>query len=393
MPPARRIYLDNAATSWPKPEAVYLAVDRFQRDIGAAAGRGSYREALESGRIVETARAGVARLIAAGDPRQIVFTSCGTDSLNTALHGFLGRGDHVVTTTVEHNSVLRPLRGLEERSGVSVTRVACDSLGLVDPADIRLALRPETKLIAVIHASNVTGAIQPVAEIGRIARNRGAAFLVDAAQTLGHLPLSVDELMIDLLAAPAHKGLLAPLGTGILYVRSGLEPSVCSFRQGGTGTRSEEDRQPDGMPDKFESGNLNVAGLAGLAAAIDFLEARGLAAIRRHEVDMLDRFLNGLRELAGVCAFGPRDLESRAGVVSLRIEGYDPQEVAAVLDGSYGIQVRPGLHCAPLVHKSIGTFSAGGTVRFSFSPFTTADEIDAALSSLQEIVRAASGSA
>lgn len=388
--PERRIYLDNAATSWPKPEAVYLAVDRFQRDIGAAAGRGSYREALESGRIVETARAGVARLIAAGDPRRIVFTSCGTDSLNTALHGFLGPGDHVVTTAAEHNSVLRPLRELEERSEVSVTRVACDAAGFVDPDDIRVALRPQTKMIAVIHASNVTGAIQPIAEIGRIARNRGAAFLVDAAQTLGHLPLSVDELMVDLLAAPAHKGLLAPLGTGVLYVRSGVEPSVRSFRQGGTGTRSEEDRQPDGMPDKFESGNLNVAGLAGLAAAIDFLEARSLAAIRRHELDLLDRFLNGIRGLAGVSAFGPPDLERQAGVVSLRIEGYDPQEAAAVLDGSYGVQVRPGLHCAPLIHKAIGTFSGGGTVRFSFSPFTTTDEIDTAVTALQEIARAAS---
>jgi cysteine desulfurase family protein len=389
--PERRIYLDNAATSWPKPEAVYLAVDRFGRDIVAAAGRGLYREALESGRIVETARSGVARLIAAGDPRQIVFTSCGTDSLNTAVHGFLGPGDHVVTTAAEHNSVLRPLRELEERSGVSVTRVACDASGLVDPDDIRLALRPQTKMIAVIHASNVTGTIQPVAEIGRIARNRGAAFLVDAAQSLGHLPLSVDELMVDLLAAPAHKGLLAPLGTGVLYVRSGVEPSVRSFRQGGTGTRSEEDRQPDGMPDKFESGNLNVAGLAGLAAAIDFLEARSLAAIRRHELELLDRFLSGIRGLAGVTAFGPADLERRAGVVSLRIEGYDPQEAAAVLDGSYGVQVRPGLHCAPLIHKAIGTFSGGGTVRFSFSPFTTTDEIDTAVTGLREIARAASG--
>ncbi len=389
--PERRIYLDNAATSWPKPEAVHLAVDRFGRDIGAAAGRGSYREALESGRIVETARSGVARLIAAGDPRQIVFTSCGTDSLNTAVHGFLGPGDHVVTTAAEHNSVLRPLRELEERSGVSVTRVACDATGLVDPDDIRLALRPETKMIAVIHASNVTGAIQPVAEIGRIARNRGAAFLVDSAQTLGHLPLSVDELMVDLLAAPAHKGLLAPLGTGVLYVRSGVEPSVRSFRQGGTGTRSEEDRQPDGMPDKFESGNLNVAGLAGLAAAIDFLEARSLAAIRRHELELLDRFLHGIRGLAGVTAYGPADLDRRAGVVSLRIEGYDPQEAAAVLDGSYGVQVRPGLHCAPLIHKAIGTFSGGGTVRFSFGPFTTTDEIDAAVTGLREIAQAASG--
>jgi cysteine desulfurase / selenocysteine lyase len=391
MSPTPRIYLDNAATSWPKPEAVYQAVDRFQREIGAAAGRGSYAEALESGRLVETARAGVARLIAAGDPRRIIFTSSGTDGLNLALHGFLGPGDHVVTTTAEHNSILRPLRELEERSGVTVTRVDCDAAGQVDPDDMRKAIRSETKLVAMIHASNVTGSLQPAAEIGRIAHERGAALLIDAAQTVGHLPISVDELGVDLLAAPGHKGLLGPLGTGVLYIRPGLEASLRSFRQGGTGTRSEEDRQPESLPDKYEAGNLNVAGLAGLAAAIEFLETRGISAIRRHELKLLERFLAGLKQIQGVTVSGPKKIDDRVGVVSLRVEGYDPQEVAAVLDATYGIQVRPGLHCAPLMHKAIGAFAGGGTVRFSFSPFTTADEIDAALTSLREIALAVIG--
>ncbi len=385
MSSPRRIYLDNAATSWPKPESVYQAVERFQRDVGAAAGRGAYAEALASGRLVDSARAAVSRLIAAGDPRRIVFTHNGTDSLNLAIHGFLEAGDHVVTTAAEHNSVLRPLRELENHGGVSVTRIACDAAGQVDPEDIRRAMTANTKLVAIVHASNVTGAIQPVAEVGQIAREHGAAFLVDAAQTLGHLPISVDEMFVDMLAAPGHKGLLGPLGTGVLYVRPGIESRLKSVRQGGTGTRSEEDCQPPSLPDKYESGNANVPGLAGLAAGVEFIEARGLLAIRRHDLALTERFLDRVRSAPQIQVFGPTQLAERVGVVSLRVEGYDPQEVAAVLDASHGIQVRSGLHCAPLIHRAIGTLAAGGTVRFSFSPANTLEEIDIAASALIEI--------
>jgi cysteine desulfurase/selenocysteine lyase len=390
MSPPHRIYLDNAATSWPKPEAVYQAVDRFQREIGAAAGRGSYADALEAGQLVDRARAGVTRLIGAGDPRRIVFTNSGTDGLNLALHGWLEPGDRVVTTAAEHNSVLRPLSELERRQGVRVTRIACDAAGRVDPDDLRKEMAPDTKLVAVIHASNVTGAIQPLAEIGRIAHEHGAALLVDAAQSLGHLPISVDELAIDLLAAPGHKGLLGPLGTGIVYVRPGCESRLRSFRQGGTGTRSEEDWQPEGLPEKYEAGNLNVSGLAGLAAAIEFLEPRGISSVRRHESALTDQFLEGLRRIAGVNVFGPEQAADRVGVVSLRVDGYDPQEIAAVLDATYRIQVRSGLHCAPLVHKALGTSGSGGTVRFSFGAFTTEEEIDASLAAIAEIAAMAS---
>jgi cysteine desulfurase/selenocysteine lyase len=390
MSSSRRIYLDNAATSWPKPEAVYRAVERYQRDVGAAAGRGSYAEALEAGRLVEMARAGASRLIAAGDSRRIVLTHSGTDGLNLAIHGFLEPGDHVVTTAAEHNSVLRPLRELENHSGVHVTRVACDPAGRVDPDDIRRAMTSATKLIAIVHASNVTGAIQPVAEVGRIARDHGATVLVDAAQTLGHLPISVDEMLVDLLAAPGHKGLLGPLGTGILYIRPGIESRLRSIRQGGTGTRSEEDCQPQSLPDKYESGNANVPGLAGLAAGIEFVETLGLLAIRRHELALIERFLEQLRPARQVQVFGPTQLAERVGVVSVRVEGYDPQEIAAVLDASYGIQVRSGLHCAPLVHRAMGTFGGGGTVRFSFSPSNTLEEIDAAAAAIVEIATATS---
>ena len=393
MSSPRRIYLDNAATSWPKPEAVYRAVEHYHRDVGAAAGRGAYSEALEAGRLVETARSGVARLVGAGDPRRIVLTNSGTDGLNLAIHGFLESGDHVVTTAAEHNSVLRPLRELENRSSVRVTRVACDSAGQVDPDDIRRAMTTDTKLIAILHASNVTGAIQPVAEVGRIARDHGAALLVDAAQTLGHLPISVEEMLVDLLAAPGHKGLLGPLGTGVLYIRPGIESRLRSVRQGGTGTRSEEDCQPQSLPDKYESGNANVPGLAGLAAGIDFVETRGLIAIRRHELALVEQFLERLEASPQVQVFGPTQLAERVGVVSIRVEGYDPQEIAAVLDASYGIQVRAGLHCAPLVHRAIGTFGGGGTVRFSFSPSNTLEEIDVAASAIVEIATASPSTA
>jgi cysteine desulfurase / selenocysteine lyase len=389
MPSPRRIYLDNAATSWPKPEPVYWAVDRFQRDIGAAAGRGAYCAGLEADRIVAAARSGVARLIGAGDPRQIVFTASCTDSLNLALHGWLRTGDHVVTTVAEHNSVLRPLRELVERRQIVVTRVACDRDGTVDPDDVRRALRPATRLVAIVHASNVTGAIQPAWEIGQVARAHGAALLIDAAQSIGHLPLAVDELGCDLLAAPGHKGLLGPLGTGLLYIRGGREGELQSFRQGGTGTRSQDDRQPDSLPDKYEAGNLNMPGLAGLAAAVEFLGREGIATIEAREAALAEHLRSGLREIAGVTLYGPAKPQRRVGVVSLNIRGYDPQEAAMLLDATFGIQVRAGLHCAPLMHESLCTLAGGGTVRFSLGAFNTEAEVDAAIAAVTELAKTA----
>lgn len=389
MPPATRIYLDNAATSWPKPTAVYEAVEHYLREVGAPAGRGAYREALESDRIVAAARAGMARLIGAEDPRNIVFTSGATDSLNLALHGFLRPGDHVVTTAAEHNSVLRPLRALGNLHGVRVAHVPCDATGQVDPDEVRRALRPETRLVAVVHASNVTGAIQPVAEIARLAHDVGATVLVDAAQTLGHLSLAVNDLQVDLLAASGHKGLLGPLGTGILYVRPGCEKLLDSVRQGGTGTHSEDDRQPESLPDKFESGNQNLPGIAGLNAAVEYLEQQGIAAIAARLDQLTSRLREGLGQLAGVRLYGPSAAKDRTAVVSCTISGYDPQEAALLLDSTFRIQVRGGLHCAPRVHQAIGTFSGGGTVRFGLGPLNTTEEIDAAVRAVGELAATA----
>src|SRR3954452_22403577 len=267
MTQQRRIYLDNAATTWPKPEAVYDAVDHYQREIGAPNGRSGYREAQESNRIVERARRGVADLIGASDASHIILGLNCSDMLNLAIRGVVRPGDHVVTTVCDHNSVLRPLRMLSEAANVEVTYVRCDRQGFVSPDDVKAAIRPSTRLVAVNHASNVTGAIQPIDEIGRVVRATDALFLVDAAQSLGHVPIDVRMTYADLLAAPGHKGLLGPLGTGILYIRPGIEREVTPLRYGGTGTQSDEDRQPDVLPQKYEPGNHNLVGLAGLVAA------------------------------------------------------------------------------------------------------------------------------
>ncbi|MEX1096960.1 MAG: aminotransferase class V-fold PLP-dependent enzyme [Planctomycetales bacterium] len=382
---SRRIYLDNAATSFPKPEGVYAAMDRYNRELGAAVGRSAYRAALDVQRTVDACRRRAAELFNAESPERIVFAFNGTDALNIALHGLLDAGDHVVTSAIEHNSVLRPLRELNRRRGVEVTHVAADRAGRVEPADIRAALHPNTKLVALIHASNVTGTIQPIAEAGEIAHAAGALFLVDAAQSAGHLPIDLRKLPVDLLACPGHKGLLGPLGTGILYIRPGVEERLASFRQGGTGTKSEDDRQPELLPDKYESGNHNAPGLFGLEAALAFLQEKSIAVLRAHEQELTARLLAGLAGLKGVEVPGPSAAAERVGVVSLSVPGFEPQVLAGVLDGNFGIETRAGLHCAPGAHRAIGTFEAGGTVRFSPGPFSTPADIDAAIAALREV--------
>jgi cysteine desulfurase family protein len=379
-----RIYLDNAATSWPKPEAVYRAMDDYHRRLGAPAGRSAYAEAAETERIIGSCRKKIASLIGASDPNRIIFTHNGTDSLNLALHGLLREGDHVVTTVCEHNSVLRPLRFLAEHRNVSASYVGCDSQGFISPDDIRLAITPKTRLIAVIHASNVTGALQPVADIGRIAEERGVRYLVDAAQSLGHVPIDVHQLGCHLLAAPGHKGLLGPLGTGVLYIAPHLEKELLPVRQGGTGTRSDEDIQPSSLPDRYESGNLNVPGIVGLASGVSLVASQGIDRELSHGRQLLGRLLGELREIEGVKLYGPPMCHERVGVVSLNVAGYDPQELASLLDAQWSIQARAGLHCAPRMHAALGT-APSGTLRLSIGIFNTAEQIDTVVSALREI--------
>ena len=382
-----RIYLDNAATSWPKPPAVYDAMDRYHRELGAPAARGGYSEAAEVDRLIGICRSRIARLIGSEDPQRIVFTANGTDSLNLALHGVLRAGDHVVTTTAEHNSILRPLRELELHHQVHVTRVRTAENGVIDPADLEIAISSQTKLIAVTHASNVTGALQPVAEIGQLARKHGVLLLVDAAQSLGHVPIEIEGIGIDLLAAPGHKGLLGPLGTGILYVRQGVERELRSLKQGGTGTQSSNDLQPESLPDKYECGNMNVPGILGLSEGVDFVANSGVESIRQHELALAGRLRDGLAAIPQVTLYGPSEPRDVVGVVSAIVDGYDSQELAAALDSAYRIQVRPGLHCAPLMHRCLGTSERGGTVRFSVGPFNTVEDVEAAIGAVREIIQ------
>ncbi len=384
-PSPRRIYLDNAATSWPKPEEVYRAVERYHRELGAPAGRSSYREAAIVTQEIDQTRLTLARLLNVGEPSRVIFTSNGTDSLNLAIHGLLADGGHVVTTVIEHNSVLRPLTDLEQVGRIAVTRVGCDGYGYVDPNDVRAALLPNTRLVAISHASNVTGALQPVTEISGIAREAGALTLCDAAQSVGHVPVDMQSLGVDLLATSGHKGLLGPLGTGILALADGIAESLHSVRQGGTGTRSQQPVQPDELPSKYESGNLNVPGILGLGAGVAWLNEQGLDSIESHGALLIERLLAGFEEIAGLRVHGPKGSEGRVPLVSVTLDGYDPQELALGLDAAYRIQVRSGVHCAPLMHEALGTLAIGGTLRFSLGAFNTQQDVDEAIRAMAEI--------
>ncbi|HOP78687.1 MAG TPA: aminotransferase class V-fold PLP-dependent enzyme [Thermogutta sp.] len=383
-----RIYLDNAATTWPKPEAVYQAVDEYQRRIGCSPGRSTYADALAADRVVLEARLAVARWLRVGQADHVLFAFNGTDALNMALRGMIRPGDHVVTTIADHNSVLRPLRWLAEHYGVRVDYVACDPEGLVELDALRSKLNRATRLVAVNHGSNVTGTLQRLeAIVDAVRRHSSAMVLVDAAQSLGHVPLFPGEIGIDLLAAPGHKGLLGPGGTGILYVRPGLEEELVPLRFGGTGSRSDEDRQPDEWPDRYEPGNPNTPALAGLIKGIEYLEQRGLDDLRAHEVTLTQRLIDGLHAIPGVEVYGPKNAADRVGVVSINVKGLSPHELAAILDGQFHIQVRAGIHCAPLIHRRLGTLERGGAVRFSLGPFNTLEHVEAAIAAVRQIAQ------
>lgn len=381
--PPPRIYLDNAATSFPKPPGVVEAVTRYLTNEGVSLGRATTRSGEEAARRVSQLRTKLGQFFGAGPGDEVVFTFSGTDSLNMALHGFLKPGDHVVTTDIEHNSVLRPLEWLRQR-GIAVTHVPCDSAGRVATDDIRQAIRPETRLLAVSHASNVTGTIQPIAAFAELARKHGSRILVDACQTAGHIPISIRDAGIDFLACSGHKGLRGPLGTGVLVIARDAVPDLESFRQGGTGSHSDSPLQPAAGPDKYETGNHNTPGLLGLAAALEWIEQEELGALHEREAAQTARLQEGLRYLPNVRVPGPEP-DERVPVVSFVIEGFDSRDVASILDAEFGIEVRAGLHCAPRIHTALGTLPYGGTVRLSPGLATTDGQIDAALDAVAEI--------
>ncbi len=381
------IYLDGAATSFPKPPAVAQAVaDHLAREA-VNPGRAGFDLAVAAGRRLDALRADLGRFCGnpADDADRTILCANATDALNTVLAGVLRPGDHAVSTVMDHNSALRPLWMLRERAGVDFDLAPADGRGLVDPADVAALLRPETRLVVMTHASNVCGAVQPVAEVGRLCRERGVLFVLDAAQSAGRLPVDMATQMIDAVAVTGHKGLMGPTGTGALVLGPGVE--VASTRWGGTGVRSAERAHLDSYPYRLEAGTPNASGLAGLAAGLAWVRSQGPANLLRHEQELVRRAADGCRAVPGVRLHGPwadPSCRDQAPTLSLTIDGREPDDVGALLDVDANIAVRTGLQCAPLAHEALGTAPLG-TVRVSPGPFNSAADVDRLLDALAVI--------
>lgn len=376
------IYFDNAATSWPKPPGVLEAMRTYLEEIGGSPGRSGHRMAIAAGRLLADCRMNLAELFHVDDPSRIVFTKNVTEALNLAILALVRPGDHVITTGVEHNAVMRPLRHLESH-GVDLTVVPCSAEGTPDLDVLEAALRRRARLVVTTHASNVIGNVLPLDPIVDLAHRAGVPVLVDAAQTAGACPIDVAGTGIDMLAFTGHKSLYGPTGTGGLCL--GEDIDLDPIMRGGTGSASELEVQPDFLPDALESGTLNICGLAGLNAGVEFILERGVDTIRRHERDLTSRFLNGLERIPSVTVYGPRNVEDRIGVTSFNVVGASSSDVGLILDHRFNIMCRIGLHCAPAAHRTIGTYPSG-TVRFGWSYFTGAAEVDAGLEALGTIV-------
>ena len=370
------IYLDNAATSWPKPESVYRAMDRFAREFAGNPGRSGHRMAVESEKRVQGCREAVARLIGAESPDRVILTLNATDALNIALKGLLRKGDHVITSHIEHNSINRPLARLAAEGFITYDKAPSEPDGSVATSSIRKLIHKNTTLIAITQCSNVLGVLNPVEEYATL----GVRTLIDASQSVGVVPL--DARKFDLVAFPGHKNLFGPMGTGALYVRSGLDLDF--FREGGSGFKAEEERHPTEMPFRLEGGTPNAHGYAGLLAGIEFVEKEGVEKIGRHERELALAFADGLRDNKKVTVYSCRTRERSLGPVSLLIQGLEPADVGRIMDEKYGIACRPGLHCAPGTHRFLGT-SPKGTVRFSFGFFNTKADVEAALKAVNEV--------
>jgi cysteine desulfurase / selenocysteine lyase len=379
------IYLDNAATSWPKPPEVLRAMTDVLESAGGNPGRSGHSLSIEAARVVYNTREALAGFFNCPDPQRIVFTLNATHAINLALRGILRAGDGVVTTSMEHNAVMRPLRYLEAQSGVTVKVVPCREDGGANLDQIMRSLEESPRLVVINHASNVTGTIQPVAEIARLAHRAGALLLVDAAQTAGALPIDVAGMGIDLLAFTGHKGLLGPPGVGGLILGQHVD-----FRQieplimGGTGSRSEFEVQPEHLPDRFESGTQNIVGIAGLGAGIQWLNERGLKEVRNQEMDHLQGLISGLRNIPGIKLYGPCDPALTTAIVSFTLAGKTVSEIGLELDEDHGVLSRVGLHCAPSAHRTVGSFPEG-TVRLAPGVFTSPDDIHRVISSVARV--------
>ncbi len=381
---SKKIYFDNAATSWPKPPGVAGAMVHFLEEVGANPGRSGHCASVEAARIVFSARQAAADLFNAADPLRVVFCANITEALNLVLFGLLRPGDHVITSSMEHNSMMRPLRYLAGQ-GVELSVLPCSPEGQLSPQQIEEAIRPNTVLLALNHASNVAGTMLPIPQVGEIARRHDLLLLVDTAQTAGALPIDMQAEHIDLLAFTGHKSLYGPMGTGGLVIGKRVDPDrMLPLKRGGTGSRSEKEEQPDFLPDKYESGTPNAVGLAGLAASLEWLAQRGVASLRAHEVGLAQLLIDGLTGLPGVRVYGTGDAELQTATISFNIDGLEPSDVGLRLDQDESILCRVGLHCAPAAHKTLGTFPVG-TVRFGLGVFNTASEVEAAVEAVARL--------
>ena len=375
----QKIYLDQASTSFPKAPGTAEAVFRFMRDCGCNPGRGGYAGAYAAEELVYDTRVLLNRLFSGRDEKNVVFTKNITESLNILIKGLLRPGDHVLVSGMEHNAVMRPLVQLE-KAGISFTRIPCAADGSMDPADAEALIKPSTKALIMLHASNVCGTVLPAAEIGAVCRKHGIRFILDAAQTGGILPIDMDAMGIDALAFTGHKGLLGPQGTGGFLLREGMAAELEPLIAGGTGSISHTENIPDFMPDRFEAGTLNLPGIAGLKASLEWLLAQEKGSILLHELQLTERFLRRMEELVNaglIRIIGKHGTDGRVGVVSVLPRERDPAELAYRLDDQYGIAARAGLHCAPAAHRTLGTWPTG-TIRFSFGLFNTETEVDEA---------------
>ena len=384
-----QIYLDYGSTSFPKPPGVAEAVCEFMTRQGMNINRGNYEKAYSAEEMVYETRCLISELFHGEGPKQVVFTKNVTESLNIVLKGFLKPGDHILTSSMEHNAVMRPLNQLAAR-GVEFSRIPCTEEGKLLTEELEQYLRPNTKAVVMTHASNVCGTVMPVGEVGRFCRDHGLKFFLDSAQTAGVIPIDMEEMYIDALCFTGHKGLLGPQGTGGIVLRKGLERKIEPLLSGGTGSISHTEQVPEFLPDRFEPGTMNLPGIAGLRAALLWLKERGLDTNRIHEEKLTAKFLKGLRPLEQDGLLKIAGLKTASGdrtaVVSVQTLTMDPAEAAYLLDEKYGIMTRVGLHCAPAAHKTLGTFPAG-TIRFSFGWASTGEEADAALAAMEEICR------
>ncbi|MFV3013859.1 aminotransferase class V-fold PLP-dependent enzyme [Clostridium botulinum] len=380
-----KVYLDNAATTYPKPEKVYSSILNYMKNVGASPGRGGYENALTGDRMVYKCRQSLINLFNFNKIENVVFTSNITASLNILIKSIVKDGWHVITSSMDHNSVIRPLVSLEKSNKIQLDILNCSEEGLINIEDFKNAIKDNTKLVVLSHASNIVGTIQPLETIGKICKEKGIYFIIDSAQTAGVLPLNFQNLNCNALAFTGHKALLGPQGIGGFIIDDELNNIATNFIEGGTGSLSESTLQPDFLPDKFESGTMNTPGIAGLLAGIEYINEEGLNAIKEREEYLSREFINGLLNIDSVKVYGPLDASLRTAAISINSSKIDNSELGFLLDSEFGIMVRTGLHCAPLAHKTIGSFPQG-TLRFSFGAFNDIKDINYALYALNSIL-------